>query len=315
MAQQQKQQKIQEKYNLAHHVSQKVGASEDKVNELLASFKKQNITSLNSVEELEKALTQLGFWEPFITETKEKNFLFENLPETSFLKFLQNSDKFKHQLSVELFQLFDQNHDGKVSIKELMTGVLHSRSDRKKQTESLFHTWDQDGNGSLSRDEVKKMYYARRGWQQVIVLRILTISMQEPLADLLLNLAVHVADDLVPMMGDEAKLHAFLDPRIDAIIQKLEGLQKAHEDKDIENILNQIFEHADTDKNGQISKEEFVKYSKDLNLDLAGISGALDFQDVVSTEFGKIIHEFLSLSSHPDAISTAEKFGLISPPF
>ncbi|XP_052280785.1 neurocalcin-delta-like [Dreissena polymorpha] len=59
-----------------------------------------------------------------------------------------------------LFRSFDSNQDGFVDFKEFIVGLCVSGSEKPETKLKLaFNMYDQDGNGSISREEVSPMSY------------------------------------------------------------------------------------------------------------------------------------------------------------
>jgi Ca2+-binding EF-hand superfamily protein len=223
-----------------------VGASQAQVDALLRSWKKQNKTSVNSVDELLAALNQVNFW---------KNFNGESMGAENFQMISKRCPNLKKEVTTELFHVFDKDHDGQVSAKEFLTGVLEGQStDPKKEAEMLFDGWDEDNSGSLSKDEVKKLWSTRRTGEHII----LAYTARTLLHNTAISGNIGFLKIFPTLKRDQ--LETFASQTAAKGSKDYLNAVKTEEKKKLDSIVDAIFVKADTDKNGTLSKQEFIDF-------------------------------------------------------
>jgi len=235
---------------LVQTVAKKMGASQAKGREILDVWNKQNKTVLTSVEDLQQALDQVGFW---------NNFSSMGLGHDVFETITKRYPDFKKEVSTDLFKVFDRDSDGTVCAREFLIGVLQSQTtDRDKEAEFLFEGWDEDKSGTLDRDEVKKLWQTRR----IGEINIASFITRLQAYDTIIRFNKRYLS-LFPDNFKQADLEEFAIKKATKDATMWSDMIKAEEDLRINEIVNKIFEKADTDKNNNLSKEEFIKFFRD----------------------------------------------------
>jgi len=240
--------KIRRKKNkdLNKTVSKSLGATQGSVDALFRSWKKQNKTSLNSIDELLAALNQVNFW---------KNFNAGGIGVDDFAFISKRCPNLKKEITTELFHVFDKDHDGQISSKEFMTGVLEGQStDPKKEAEMLFDGWDEDNSGSLSKDEIKKLWTTRRTAEHIVNAYIARREIH------ITAIAGNIGFLSIFPSLTRSQLETFASQSASKGSKEFMKGVKEEEKKRMDKVVDVIFEKADTDKNGTLSKQEFVDF-------------------------------------------------------
>jgi Ca2+-binding EF-hand superfamily protein len=231
---------------LVSAVTKNLGATPEGIREILTVWKKRNQTSISSVDQLQASLDEVGFW---------KNFDAVGLGSEAFATISNQCPEFKKESAAELFHIFDKDHDGQISAKEFLTGVLESQTkDPRKEAELLFEAWDEDNSGTLSKGEVKKLWTTRRHAE--FTLTAFTTRV------LLHSSAIKFNVKYLEMFPDltKEKLEAFAQQHASKGATDYITYIKAEEKAKIDTIVEKIFEKADTNKNGALSKDEFLNF-------------------------------------------------------
>jgi Ca2+-binding EF-hand superfamily protein len=229
---------------LVNSVSKNLGVSRDQVKEILVVWKKHNKSSINSLDEFQAALEEVGFW--------------KKLGVVDFEEVSKHSPNYKKEVATELFHVFDKDHDGQITTREFITGVLeYDGDDPKKEAELLFEAWDEDNSGTLSKAEVKKLWVTRRAAEFIYT----TFSIRKMFHSMAISRnSGYLA--IFPNLTKE-QLETFAQQKADKGANAYIGEIKAAEKAKIDTIVDKIFEQADTDKNGTLSKKEFVNFFSD----------------------------------------------------
>jgi len=261
-------------------LTKNIGVNHNQAKDVLSLWKKKNKTSVNSVEEFSAALGEVGFW---------NNFESKGLGAEEFKRISKRCPNLKKELATELFHIFDKDHDGQVSAKEFMTGILESKtSDPKKQAELLFEAWDEDNSGTLSKDEIKKLWMTRRSSDIVLDSYMLRTMYHD--MGLKINMGyLGIFPDLT-----RSNLEVFVSQTASKAAKEIMNIVRATEKLQIDKIVDTIFEKADTDKNGTLSKEEFVTFFSD-KATVDDISSNSAENEKVDLLFEKVAHDMMYL--------------------
>jgi len=172
------------------------------------------------------------------------------------LKELFSNHEYQVETSKILFTMFDSDKNGTISVKEFLIGyIAHTITDLVERMSFFFDIWDSDRSNSINRSEAEEMW------------RISTRNELafEKTSKLLKEYIVGIAfskSSIFPRAHQRAA-----NEKVVAGMQKLRPLfdsyyndiLKIREDH-IKDFIDKIFQLADTDKNGQLSREEFVQF-------------------------------------------------------
>eukprot|EP01122_Echinamoeba_exundans_P005205 TRINITY_DN15373_c0_g1_i1.p1 TRINITY_DN15373_c0_g1~~TRINITY_DN15373_c0_g1_i1.p1 ORF type:complete len:212 (+),score=73.56 TRINITY_DN15373_c0_g1_i1:38-637(+) len=144
----------------------------------------------------------------------------DRITREKFVEIMAKHGVMDAELSTQVFDSFDRDHSNSMDVREYMAlmGVTFGGSMDQKLKAS-FEIFDRNGDGSLSKDEVRQML--------TMVVRQVTRAQ--------LKAKTKNVSGATPIEIDEAAAAK------------------------IEEILNQIFEKIDTDKSGSIDVNEFIK--------------------------------------------------------
>jgi len=274
---------------LVNKASKQAGANQEKVRELLELWKKTNKNEITSVEDLLQALETVGFWD---------NFTDSGMGNDTFKEVCGTCPEYKKIITTELFKVFDKNHDGKISIKEFLVGSLQSQdSEGTKEAEMLFDGWDEDSSGTLSKDEIKKLWQTRRSSEISVTTFVIRNQMHNTI---ITQNQIYV--DLFPKVLSAENLEKFAKEKSIKDASDWIEYNTKHEHKCIDETVTKIFEKADTDKSGSLSKEEFIKFFCDTETLKEIRSTARENEEadkVFEERFKEGLYDFLRSSSDP----------------
>lgn len=169
------------------------------------------------------------------------------------------SPAYQKQQAKELFRAFDKDHNGRVSFKEFLIGFLVTLGgDPVEQAELQFDVWDADGNGTLSKEEVREMW--RASYDSSVALNKISLA-----TTLTINVFQTLATNtLRPEAQKElVRLAKMLFKRLFKLIDEHLDTGAAAVHKHEYEIVQRIFQLADSDANGVLNRAEFVLYSVD----------------------------------------------------
>jgi len=155
------------------------------------------------------------------------------------------------------FVNLDTDKSGTISKQEFMNGYVFSNSkDLTKKADIIFHLWDEDNNGTLSRDEIKR----KLELSLELTFRM-TASMTSAMLGVICLDLIEQANQTPSKKRKARQMEAlrWVVTTVHPLIQTyMEATQKQI---DSTPIVDKIIELADTDKNGVLSREEWIEYS------------------------------------------------------
>jgi len=232
---------------IVQSVSKQVGADSQKVRDLLVNWKKQNKTAITTIEDLQQSLEEIGFWEKFSDS---------GMGNENFQAVCKNCPNYKKDICAELFKVFDRNHDGTITAKEFLAGSIQSQdAEGTKEAELLFDGWDEDGSGTLSKAEIKKLWQTRRTSE----ISVTTLVIRNQAYEHRLSFGAQYLEAF-PSDFTQEKLEKYATEKAASNTNEWIGINRATEDERIDQTVEKIFEKADADKSGTLSKEEFIKF-------------------------------------------------------
>jgi len=164
----------------------------------------------------------------------------------------------------------------------------------------LFDAWDEDKSGTLTKPEIKQLWTNRLNLENVVA----SAMCEGTFLDTIYKLNNGYLD-IFPSLK-ENDLDTFAIQTSPKLTKELMALQKANEKAHIDSIIDKIFEKADTDKNGTLSKQEFVTFfSNDETLAEMALDTSKEFDDHAEKSAYELGYGFLITSSDP----VAKKWG------
>eukprot|EP01122_Echinamoeba_exundans_P005952 TRINITY_DN1614_c0_g1_i1.p1 TRINITY_DN1614_c0_g1~~TRINITY_DN1614_c0_g1_i1.p1 ORF type:complete len:243 (+),score=33.51 TRINITY_DN1614_c0_g1_i1:564-1292(+) len=141
-----------------------------------------------------------------------------------------------------LWDVLDTNKDGQIDFQELLMGIaMHTAASPSERAEFYFDIFDADKSGSLSRDEVVKL------WQK---------NLQVMLSSFKHDSLARLRQD--PDLSEQAELDWNLADKVfDNVIQDFNKLNLALQ------LTDAVFSHVDKDGSGTISKVEYMEFFAD----------------------------------------------------
>jgi len=164
---------------------------------------------------------------------------------------LVNEDHYQLVTSEQMFAAFDKDKNHKVSFTEFASGfAVYSSGDAKEKATVLFNAWDEDGNGSISKEEARKTWFKsyEGGFRAGVALGF--------------SFASQILKQQLKTVVPPGKLNKLVEKFKDMFMSFCEeGLRevKAHQDE----IVDKLFELADKNSDNVLSLDEFVAYSTD----------------------------------------------------
>jgi len=209
----------------------------------------------------------------------------------------------RQEVLKSMFVSLDRDNSGSISREEFLQGVLNAKSsNRAKQANVTFDLWDVDNSGTLTKEEIKKKMDLAIQLAFSVTISCLLVTMGILYLDLL---ETDLKTPSKVRLGRQNEALRWVIARIKPSLQ--DSVTDAQKHVDTTPIVNKIFELGDTDKNGVLNRDEWIKYSTDPVVqakieafskecaDKAG-SGADDdadpFKDVVDKLFKDFPEEF-----------------------
>jgi Ca2+-binding EF-hand superfamily protein len=138
-----------------------------------------------------------------------------------------------------LWDVLDTNNDGQIDFQELLMGIaMHTAASPSERAEFYFDIFDTDKSGSLSRDEVVKL------WQKNLQVMMSSFK-HDSLARLRQDPELNAEDQVDWTIADKV---------FDNVIQDFNKLNLALQ------LTDAVFSHVDKDGSGTISKSEYMEF-------------------------------------------------------
>jgi len=243
---------------ICSEIAKKTRIDTKKVRNLMVQW--QQLTNktnyISSPEELLSVFQKVDYF--VILKNQAKN-------EMRLTNVIANNKDFQLSIARSVYAFYDSDGDGKISFEEFAFGFLvHSTGDPLEKADLMFDLMDIDKSGSLSKDEVM------RAVKQGIAIHkaVTTVTMQEIIAGLVLA-------EVVPALNlkqrgfkptEAEAVRKIIRNRLNKIVEKV--FDESFKDDHSLFLTEQIFEIGDCDRNGILSKSEYVKYATDPEMQL-----------------------------------------------
>lgn len=135
---------------------------------------------------------------------------------------------------------FDTDQNGTVEWEELCEGIkaMSASNSISERARYLFNLWDSDGNGTLDREEARRMF-------RTVIFATAAMMTSE------------MTIDLMKEMDKQSRI----DTRSRGYLERVGvEIDRSISEKDVDSLSKMLFDQIDLDGNGTIELEEFVTH-------------------------------------------------------
>mmetsp|Transcript_2458 Transcript_2458/g.3581 ORF Transcript_2458/g.3581 Transcript_2458/m.3581 type:complete len:220 (+) Transcript_2458:237-896(+) len=186
-----------------------------------------------------------------------KGHLNEGITQEDFNQYFQIFDK---SISETLFNTFDTEKTGTLNVREFIIGLATlSKGSKEEKLAFAFDVYDVNDDGYITREEMRSIFLSSVTMTHLLALQILEEKDNDGIDDSVehfFNKISSIKPDETAKTSDQPKLEK---EQLKEAIVSPKSME--HYEKMVEGLVEEVFEDADTRKDGVLRKDEFVEYA------------------------------------------------------